>query len=190
MKIKEVMEDSTKKMPHLYLDMDGVQADFFGAWADKHNVTHWKAIQDKEGEIEELANSTPEKVYKFFRELRPLSGGMEIIKWLRDHKIPFTVLSAPLRGPYADVSKQAKRDWLDEHNPGTSDSAIFTSKKQQYAVTDGTTNVLVDDFGPYLQKWSDAGGIIVKHEDQFEVPNSGKQTINALEHIYSKYMHK
>ena len=35
MKIKDLMEDSSKKMPHLYLDMDGVQADFFGAipWA-------------------------------------------------------------------------------------------------------------------------------------------------------------
>jgi hypothetical protein len=53
------MKEIKSKMPHLYLDMDGVQADFFGAWADKHNVSHWKAIVDKENEIEELANSTP-----------------------------------------------------------------------------------------------------------------------------------
>ena len=44
MKIKELMEDTTKKMPHLYLDMDGVQADFFGAWAAKHNVGNYKEI--------------------------------------------------------------------------------------------------------------------------------------------------
>ena len=62
MKIEEL-----NKIPHLYLDMDGVQADFFGAWADKHNVSHWKAIVGKEGEIEKLANSTSEQVYKFFR---------------------------------------------------------------------------------------------------------------------------
>lgn len=85
-----------KKIPHLYLDMDGVQADFFGAWADKHNVSHWKAIQDKEGEIEELANSTPEQVYKFFRELKPLQSGQKIIAWLKQHNVPYTVLSAPL----------------------------------------------------------------------------------------------
>ena len=140
MKIDELEKN---KMPHLYLDMDGVQADFFGAWADKHNVSHWKAITNKENEIEELANSTPENVYSFFRDLRPLKGGMEIVKWIQDNNIPYTVLSAPLRGPYADVSKQAKRDWLDDYHPGSSANAIFTSRKQQYAVTDGVANVLV-----------------------------------------------
>lgn len=182
MKIMEVVEK--KKMPHLYLDMDGVQADFFGAWADKHNVPHWKAIKDKEGEIEQLANSSAEEVYDFFRDLKPLSGGMKIIAWLRKNNIPFTVLSAPLRGPYADASKQAKRDWLDEFNPGTSGNAIFTSAKFKHALSNGQPNVLVDDFGPYLQKWRDAGGIAVKHEDEYEMPNSAEATIKELEKIY------
>lgn len=177
-------------MPHLYLDMDGVQADFFGAWADKHNVSHWKAIQDKEGEIEELANSTPEQVYDFFRNLRLLKGGLEIINWLRQHHIPYTVLSAPLRGPYADSSKQAKKDWLDEHHPGTSDTAIFTSQKHKYAVINGVQNVLVDDFGPYCEKFKNAGGIVVKHEDEAEVPNAAENTIKELERIYSSYLNK
>lgn len=188
MKITDLLEDTQEKMPHLYLDMDGVQADFFGAWADKHGVAHWKAIADKEGEIEALANSDADKVYDFFRNLKPLPSGVQIIDWLHTNKIPFTVLSAPLRGPFAGISKQAKRDWLDEHNPGTSSNAIFTSKKQQYAITDGVTNILVDDFGPYLQKWSDAGGIIVKHEDEFEVPSAGDKTIAALEKIYAPYL--
>jgi 5'(3')-deoxyribonucleotidase len=180
--------DDLKKIPHLYLDMDGVQADFFGAWADKHNVSHWKAIQDKEGEIEELANSTPEQVYSFFRNLRLLKGGKEIIDWVQQHNIPYTVLSAPLRGPYADDSKRGKRDWLDEHHPGSSESAIFTSQKQKYAVTDGVANVLVDDFGPYIQKWIDAGGIPVKHEDESEVSSAAQDTINKLEKIYAPYL--
>lgn len=184
------IDELENKMPHLYLDMDGVQADFFGAWADKHGVSHWKAIQNKEGEIEQLANSTAEQVYDFFRNLKPLPGGQEIIKWLHDNKIPFTVLSAPLRGPFADVSKQAKRDWLDQYNPGTSSNAIFTSKKQQYAITNGVQNVLVDDFGPYCQKFSDAGGIVVKHEDEAEVPSAAKDTIQTLEKIYSPYLNK
>lgn len=180
--------DDLKKIPHLYLDMDGVQADFFGAWADKHNVSHWKAIQDKEGEIEELANSTPEQVYSFFRNLRLLKGGKEIIDWVQQHNIPYTVLSAPLRGPYADDSKRGKRDWLDEHHPGSSESAIFTSQKQKYAVTDGVANVLVDDFGPYIQKWIDAGGIPVKHEDESEVSSAAQDTIGKLEKIYAPYL--
>ena len=189
MRFRELMENE-ETMPHLYLDMDGVQADFFGAWAKRHNVNHWKAIQDKENEINVLANSSPEEVYKFFKELDPLKGGQQIIAWLHANKIPFTVLSAPLRGPYAEASKQAKKDWLNQFNPGTSGNAIFTSAKYKYAMKDGQPQVLVDDFGPYLQKWSDAGGIAVKHEDEFEVPNAAEQTIKQLEKIYSPYLNK
>lgn len=175
-------------IPHLYLDMDGVQADFFGAWADKHNVSHWKSIVNKENEIEELANSTPAEVYNFFRKLRPLPGGMTIVDWAQKNNIPYTVLSAPLRGPYSDASKQAKKDWLDEFHPGSSNNAIFTSRKQQFAVSDGVANVLVDDFGPYIQKWTDAGGIPVKHEDESEVSTAAQDTINKLEKIYASYL--
>jgi 5'(3')-deoxyribonucleotidase len=182
------IDELSKKMPHLYLDMDGVQADFFGAWADKHNVSHWKAIANKENEIEQLANSNPKDVYNFFRNLRPLPGGMEVVKWAQSNKIPYTVLSAPLRGPYADYSKQAKKDWLDEFHPGSSSNAIFTGQKQKYAVKDGVANVLVDDFGPYIQKWTDAGGVPVKHEDESEVPTAASDTIATLEKIYAPYL--
>lgn len=184
------MEDTSKQMPHLYLDMDGVQADFFGAWADKHGVSHWKAIHDKEGEIEQLANSTAEQVYDFFHNLKPLKGGMQIVRWAQQHNIPYTVLSAPLRGPFAEASKQAKKDWLDAHHPGSSDSAIFTSAKYKYATKDGIANVLVDDFGPYIQKWTDAGGIPVKHEDESEVSSAAQDTINRLEKIYAPFLTK
>lgn len=186
MKIREILkEDSEKSKPHLYLDMDGVQADFFGAWSDYHNVPHWKAINDREKEIEQLANSSAKEVYDYFRNLKPLEGGQKVISWLKRHNIPFTVLSAPLRGPYKEASIKAKQDWLDEFNPGTSGNAIFTPDKFKYAVSDGSPNVLVDDFGPYLKAWQDAGGIAVKHEDEHEMPGSGDETIKTLEKIYS-----
>ena len=55
MKINEIKP----KMPHLYLDMDGVQADFFGAWAAMHDVGNYKEIPDTEMSINELATSSP-----------------------------------------------------------------------------------------------------------------------------------
>jgi len=171
--------------PHLYLDMDGVQADFFKAWADAHGVSHYKEIPHPEDAINELASSSPEKVYQFFRDLKPLAGGLHIIHWLHKNNIPFTVLSAPLRGEFKDASKQGKRDWLDEHNPGTSESAIFTSKKFEYALKDGVPQVLVDDFGAYLEKWSSAGGIAVKHDNE-----TTGLTIQELEKIYAPWLTK
>jgi hypothetical protein len=182
MKITDLIET---KMPHLYLDMDGVQADFFGAWAKRHGLKHYKEIAHPEDAINELAQSGPEQVYQFFRDLEPLRGGQEIIQWLHKNKIPFTVLSAPLRGPYANNSIEAKKDWLDQHNPGTSNNAIFTSKKFKYAKNGNDVNVLVDDFGRYLDGWNNAGGIAVKHED-----SNTQHTINELEKIYSPYLNR
>jgi hypothetical protein len=183
MKLKELMEDTSTRMPHLYLDMDGVQADFFGAWANRHGLKNYKEIPHPENAINELAHSGPEEVYNFFHDLKPLQGGMKIIQWIVQHKIPFTVLSAPLRGPYASFSIQAKKDWLDKYNPGTSDDAIFTSAKYKYAKKNNEQNVLVDDFGKYLDGWSNAGGIAVKHED-----SNTDHTIKELEKIYSPYL--
>ena len=179
MKINEIKP----KMPHLYLDMDGVQADFFGAWAAMHDVGNYKEIPDTEMSINELATSSPLEVYKFFRELKPLQGGNKIVQWLNQNNIPYTILSAPLRGPYAVASVEAKKDWLDEHNPGASKNAIFASNKHKYALNGKEPNVLVDDYGKYLNLWSNAGGIAVKHED-----NNTQHTISELEKIYAPYL--
>jgi hypothetical protein len=189
MKIREILkEEAEKKMPHLYLDMDGVQADFFGAWSKRSGVDHWKAIADKESDINQLANSSAKEVYDFFHDLAPLSGGMKVISWLKQNKIPYTVLSAPLRGPYKDASVKAKIDWLNKYHPGSAGNAIFTDKKYKHAMDGGVANVLVDDFGKYLNAWKEAGGIAVKHEDQYEDPDTGSHTIEKLEKIYAPYL--
>lgn len=188
MKSSEFLREDKEAMPHLYLDMDGVQADFFGAWSKRSGVDHWKAIQDKEAEINQLAHSSAKQVYDFFRDLEPLSGGMAVVNWLKKNNIPFTVLSAPLRGPYSKASIDAKKDWLNQYNPGTAGNAIFTAAKYKYAMKDGKPNVLVDDFGKYLNAWSGAGGIAVKHEDEAEDPNTAQATIKQLEKIYRPYL--
>lgn len=174
-----------KKIPHLYLDMDGVQADFFGAWSKRTGVQHWKAIADKEKEINELAHSDPEQVYRFFRDLEPLSGGMKVIAWLQENNINYTILSAPLRGPYYEASIKAKREWLVEHHPNFNGNAIFVYNKAIYAITNDIKNVLVDDYGKYLNAWDIAGGIAVKHEDEYEDPDTATNTINQLKEIYN-----
>lgn len=175
-----LLEEIFKKKPHLYLDMDGVQADFFGPWAIKHNVPSFKHIHDPVPAIEELAHSSAQEVYDFFANLKPLDGGMRIIHWLHKHNIPFTVLSAPMRGPFADVSVEAKKVWLDKYNPGTSKTAKFTKQKYIYAMSGDEPNVLVDDMDEYLVPWDQAGGIAVKHYDD-ETTDS---TIRQLARIY------
>ena len=180
MKILEI----NRRVPHLYLDMDGVQADFFGAWSKELGVNHWKAIKDKEQEIEKLSNSNRDTVYNFFYNLEPLSGGSLVVDFLNENNIAYSVLTAPLRGPYRQASIEAKRDWLKKYNPGAADSVIFESNKWIYAKSEHGPNVLVDDFGKYLKDWAKHGGIAVKHEDQYEDPDTGYNTIQRLKQIY------
>ena len=172
------------QMPHLYLDMDGVQADLFTAVAKLENVEHWDDIPDQDQAITRLSLTGPLEVYQLFRNLNPLQGGQVIIEWLHNNKIPFSVLSAPLRNE-GQASIDAKRDWLDEFNPGSSENAIFTKRKFKYAITDGRPNVLVDDFNYYLHSWAEAGGIAVKHSD-----SSTEHTIMQLEKIYEPWLNK
>jgi len=167
--------------PHLYLDMDGVQADFFTAWARLHDKKSYKEIGDREqreASIVELNARGPEFVYEFFRTLPPLHGGLKLISWVKRNQIPFTVLSAPLRGN-EQASIDGKREWLDKYNPGTSGSAIFTGEKFHYARKGGQSNVLVDDFKKYINAWREAGGISILYRD-----NNVDEVIGRLAKIY------
>lgn len=162
------MEQQDQQLPHVYLDMDGVQADFFTAWARWHNrkfgmshVERYKDIgskEQREQSISELSAEGPEFVKEFFATLPTLPGGLRLVRWLRTNRIPFTVLSAPLRGMHAP-SIDGKKIWLDKHNPGTSAGAIFTGTKERYAQRGGKPNILIDDHKKWVQNWRDAGGI-------------------------------
>jgi hypothetical protein len=169
------------RRPHLYLDMDGVQADFFTAWARLFGQERYKDIGDKparEASIQDLSDRGPEFVERFFATLPVLPSFAALLRWLKSNDIDFTVLSAPLRGNH-EASIRGKLTWLDRHNPGTSDRAIFTGDKQRYAVTQGQPNVLVDDFKKYIAAWRDAGGIGILHRD-----NNLQATLDQLARIY------
>ena len=169
--------------PHLYLDMDGVQADFFTQWAWLHQKRSYKEIGDRtarEISIKEISAKGPKFVYEFFKNLPPLHGGLELVSWLKRNKIPFRVLSAPLYGN-EEASIAGKRDWLDKYNPGTSNNAIFTSEKFHYAVTNNQPNILIDDFKKYINAWKTAGGIGILYRDHLV-----SEVIDTLSHIYGK----
>ena len=185
MRIKEFIRENendshSHHKPHLYLDMDGVQADFFKSWSNFEGVSDYKDIPQPEESIQRLASQGPEAVYRFFRDLDTLKGGLRVIDWLQEHDIPYTILSAPLRYE-REASIKGKLEWLDNHHVGASESAIFASDKSKYAIdSQGRPNVLIDDFGKNTVPWDEAGGIAIKHD-----PYDAEPTINALESIYN-----
>lgn len=182
--VDEDQEDPTEETkPHLYLDMDGVQADFFRAWAQMFGFENYRDMGSKaqqEENIMKLVNRGDEFVEKFFANLPMLPGGIKLLNFLHKHNIPYTILSAPLRHRH-ESSAAGKRRWLDRHTPGKSKDAIFTSNKHHYATAGGHPNVLVDDHGEKIAKWTQAGGIGIKHDDA-----TADETIKQLSKIFLK----
>ena len=176
------LQEVTQYRPHLYLDMDGVQADFFTAWAKLSGKQRYKEIGDRaqrEASIADLNARGAKFVEQFFATLPVLSGAQTLIKFLRDNNIKYTILSAPLRGN-EEASIRGKLAWLDRHHPGTSATAIFTGEKQRYATSNGKPNVLVDDFKKYVNAWSADGGIAVLYRW-----NNVAGAIDQLRDIYN-----
>ena len=143
----------------LYLDMDGVLADFFKGLEQFYNVKHWKQIQDKEKSIQALAGTD------FFNTLDVFETSQELVDFAKSTG-DWGICSSPLRGD-RDNSAYWKRVWLTEKQflPEVN-KLIFTGQKENFAVDkiDGTPNILVDDKPSNIKRWNEAGGIGIRYQ--------------------------
>src|SRR6056300_1852885 len=143
----------------LYLDMDGVLADFFSAFAKKFGKEHWKMIQDKERAITQLQHTD------FFNTLEAFDTASELVEFARSTG-DWGICSSPLRGD-RDNSAYWKRVWLERHGfmPDV-EKCIFTGNKHKYAINrlTGKPNILVDDKPDNIKRWIDAGGIGIRYQ--------------------------
>ena len=143
----------------LYLDMDGVIADFFTALATKFNKEHWKQIPDKEKSIAELTHTD------FFNTLEKFPTSDALVEFARSTG-DWGICSSPLRGD-RDNSAYWKRVWLTRmgYLPDI-DKLIFTGVKEKYAVDslDGKPNILVDDKPSNIDNWIKKGGIGILYQ--------------------------
>lgn len=200
MKIQHILNEEDlnrqQKMPHLYLDMDGVQCDFFTAWAQWHNkkfsmdhVERYKDIgskEQREQSIKELNAEGPTFIKNFFATLETLPNFDILYNWLVKNNIPYTILSAPLRGNN-NSSIEGKMIWLQNNhtNFDKHGKPIFRGDKERMANKNGTVNVLVDDHKDNIKRWENAGGIGVLYRD-----NNVGNVISRLEEIYGPYLNK
>ena len=143
----------------LYLDMDGVIADFFSGFAKRFGKDHWKQIQDKEKSIAELQGTD------FFNTLELFPTSKALVYFVKTTG-DWGICSSPLRGD-RDNSAYWKRVWLTRHGflPPI-DKLIFTGQKERYATDrlDGTPNILVDDKPDNISRWISKGGIGILYQ--------------------------
>ena len=145
----------------VYLDMDGVLADFFGGIEKLHGVDHWKSIKDKQT----LINSI--RYTDFFYQLEPFPTSKRLISFVNIvTQGDWGICSSPLQGD-TNNSSYWKRRWLEDNMimPEV-DQCIFTSHKHKYAWSPltGQPNILVDDKPENIKRWKDKGGIGIRYQ--------------------------
>ena len=143
----------------LYLDMDGVIANFFDAFAKRFGQDHWKLIQDKEKAIAKLRGTD------FFNTLEKFETSDALVEFAKSTG-DWGICSSPLTGD-RDNSAFWKRVWLTRHGylPDL-DKLIFTGMKEKFATDklDGTPNILVDDKPSNIKRWIEKGGIGILYQ--------------------------
>ena len=146
-------------MSIIYLDMDGVIADFFGGLQDHYKVIHWKHIPNLEDTILNLRNTD---IFYKLPEFETTKQLMDKVKSYGD----WGICSSPLRGDHNN-SAYWKRRWLEDKGfmPEV-ENCIFTSNKHKYAVNrlTGKPNILIDDKIDNIKRWEQAGGIGIRFQ--------------------------
>jgi len=146
----------------IYVDMDGVLADFFGDWAKLMGKNDWRDI-GKENIPDALEKI--KQTENFWLELPLTSNAKQLLGLIKEVKGEYHILSSPLPGD--PNSEPHKREWIEKHlNFFPPTKVIITYDKAKYATQeDGTPNILIDDYGVNIQKWEAAGGFGFKHKD-------------------------
>ena len=158
----------------VYLDMDGVIADFFGGVEKQYGVDHWKSIKHRDGIFVELHNTDFFYRLDTFGEQDRRSDSIKIVNFVKEISDgDWGICSSPLRGDDYN-SAYWKRKWLSkwEFSPDL-EKLIFTSNKHKYAYNKLTRkpNILIDDKPENIKRWNEAGGIGIRfqcNEDDIE----------------------
>lgn len=135
----------------VYVDMDGVLADFFSELAKmaSYPVTNWSNMDQRD--IERALKS----VHKtdFFGRLPKFPQSNTLLQSITNIAGGFSILSSPLNGDEEHTSA-LKRQWLEDNIPFDPDEIIITHDKAAYAAG----NILIDDYHVNIHKWEAAGG--------------------------------
>lgn len=141
-------------MAHLFLDLDGVLADFEAGAQMVLGMTS-QAFEARHGKREfwrRIAHAD-----NFYGALPLMPDAMLLFEAVR-HLEPTILTGLPL-GNWAAPQKVR---WATEHFPGT--KIITTMARDKYKHMTGM-DVLVDDRADHRRKWEDAGGTFVHHKN-------------------------
>tara|TARA_X000001388_G_scaffold44460_1_gene31526 strand:- start:43 stop:558 length:516 start_codon:yes stop_codon:yes gene_type:complete len=169
---------SVTKIQHLYLDMDGVIADFYTLLSKWFKVDHWKEIRSREEILERLKGSS------FFSEIPVFSNTyliLDIVDYYTEGN--WSILSTPLEGDFENSVKH-KDIWLDRVLEQAGIETIrtrnrfYSHKKWEFAEPN---TVLIDDRPQNIDDFIKAGGLGIR----FQANESYlSKLVQKLENLY------
>ena len=159
----------------IYLDMDGVLADFFAEYAKMANVKSYRDIPPAKADplLDSMIGTD------FFARLPKFPTTDQLVKLAVSYAGNYHICSSPLRGDFVN-SAYWKKIWLRAKLTPQPTTVEITSNKPQHAVSNGVPNILIDDKGSNIRGWREAGGIGIKYqadEDSLEVVKQALELI-------------
>ena len=147
------------KISCIYLDMDGVIADFVKRYKELYRMEPKEAEKSKKFDsfFDEFIATNQ------FATLDLMPDAMDAITYLRKLNVPTQILSSTANEKrYDDISKQ-KMIWLQTHGITFTPNFVPGKKyKYKYAAPD---KIIIDDTESVIEDWRKAGGIGILHKD-------------------------
>lgn len=157
------------KIKKIYLDMDGVLADWCEAICNLHGKDNPYENPAARGvwDIEELLGMTPEQLWepadmKFWESIDKCAAADRLVDFCSalvgtDN---VHVLTSPVRKSRGEAAHEncikGKTNWINKHFPLLKDRVIFEKMKERYAEPG---SMLIDDKTENARKFAEAGGI-------------------------------
>ena len=161
LKVNEITEAEQNK-PIVFVDMDGVIADFFSEYAKMAGVKDGDYRKIPRNKINPTLNSMIGT--DFFNRLPKIATADMLIEIVVSYTGgDYSILSSPLRGDKNNSAKW-KKLWLGRNMKIQPRNVIITSNKSVYAKSNGISNILIDDRGANIERWQAAGGHGIKYQ--------------------------
>lgn len=139
--------------PHIYLDLDGVMADFDFHFPNEFGLDH-KAMPD--GDMWEKINQHQ----TYFEDMPLCDGAIKFFETIR-HLNP-KILTACPKTNYTNAAKQ-KRNWVRKHLGEDITVLPVLGGTTKYLFMHKMGDILIDDYAANCIPWINAGGIAIHH---------------------------
>ena len=171
---KEFYREAKKQRTRIYVDMDGVIADFMTAAKKATGMTFTQSDSDKHWDV---IKKTP----KFWSDMPWMPGGKQLWGFIKSHNP--SILSASVKNNMDPNCKPGKLRWISGNlklNNSARINLVNRVQKQDYTMIGNSGKreqaVLIDDYPKNIKEWTAKGGIGILH-------TSASNTIRQLKKI-------